>query len=284
MGGMMLHKKLFSQYTRPLEPIPTGISRGGSLEKKIGCILFDVYGTLFISGSGDIGTMMTAEQKGVDLERLFQKHHIQEPRYALQSRMFRAVQDQHAGMRKEGVDYPEVQIDDIWMQAVGFKSRETAQKFALAYELIVNPVFPMPHMETLLEACHEKKIMMGIISNAQFYTPLLFEWFLGKKLEALGFSHELLIFSYRFGYAKPSRFLFTMACEQLEAGGVSPEQVLYVGNDILNDIAPAQKTGFQTALFAGDARSLRMRSDDPRCAHTTPDLVITDLIQLVDYI
>jgi FMN phosphatase YigB (HAD superfamily) len=30
-----------------------------------------------------------------------------------------------------------------------------------------------------------------------------------------------------------------------------------VGNDALRDLAPARAAGFQTALFAGDARSLR---------------------------
>jgi putative hydrolase of the HAD superfamily len=281
---MMQHRQLFSQYIKPLEPIPTGISTHGSLKKPIHCILYDVYGTLLISGSGDIGTAMSAGHKTEGFKRLFKEHHIRDPRYVLQSRMFRAVQDQHARMRKEGIDYPEVQIDDIWMQAAGFKNKEVARQFALVYELIVNPVFSMPHMTTLLEACHQKKISMGIISNAQFYTPLLLQWFLGKELEAFGFRRDLLIFSYRFGYAKPSQSLFTAACERLEARGINQNQVLYVGNDLLNDIMPAQKAGFQTALFAGDARSLRMREDDPRCSDTTPDLVITDLIQLLDYI
>jgi len=53
---------------------------------------------------------------------------------------------------------------------------------------------------------------------------------------------------------------------------------------MLNDIYPAQKVGFQTALFAGDKRSLRLRNDDPRCKNLKPDLVITDLIQLLDHI
>jgi putative hydrolase of the HAD superfamily len=284
MGEMMLGKRLFSQYIRPLVPIPTGIPKSGSLEKAIQCILFDVYGTLFISASGDIGTMSTVEQKAAGLKRLFREYHIQDPVDVVQRRMVRVIENQHARMKKDGVDYPEVQIEDIWLKAAEFKSREKAQKFALAYELINNPVFAMPHMETLLKTCHDKKMQMGIISNAQFYTPLLFQWLLGRELDDLGFNHDLLIFSYRFGYAKPSQFLFTMARERLEAHDISPGQVLYVGNDILNDITPAQKTGFHTALFAGDARSLRMREDDPRCAHTRPDLVITDLIQLIDYI
>jgi hypothetical protein len=38
-----------------------------------------------------------------------------------------------------------------------------------------------------------------------------------------------------------------------------------------------------TALFAGDRRSLRLRKDDPSCRLLTPDLVITDLGQLIEH-
>ena len=60
--------------------------------------------------------------------------------------------------------------------------------------------------------------------------------------------------------------------------------VLYVGNDMLNDIYPAAKAGFKTALFAGDSRSLRLRKDKPKCKYLSADIVITDLIQLLDYL
>jgi putative hydrolase of the HAD superfamily len=53
---------------------------------------------------------------------------------------------------------------------------------------------------------------------------------------------------------------------------------------MLNDIYPAKNAGFNTALFAGDARSLRLRKDIPECKTLSADLVITDLIQLLDYI
>ena len=67
---------------------------------------------------------------------------------------------------------------------------------------------------------------------------------------------------------------------ELKAKGIQPVSVLYLGNDMLNDIYPARTVGFQTALFAGDRRSLRLRKDDPRCAALSPDLVVTDLGQL----
>jgi putative hydrolase of the HAD superfamily len=95
---------------------------------------------------------------------------------------------------------------------------------------------------------------------------------------------ELTFYSYRFEVAKPSLALFRLAVEKLRLKGVSPSAALYIGNDMLNDIYPAKTIGFQTALFAGDKRSLRLRTDDPRCKNLNADIIITDLIQLIPYI
>ena len=75
-----------------------------------------------------------------------------------------------------------------------------------------------------------------------------------------------------------------MADEKLGSKGIQPASVLFVGNDMLNDIYPAHAIGFQTALFAGDRRSLRLRTDDPRCAALRPELVLTDLGQLPQFL
>jgi putative hydrolase of the HAD superfamily len=125
---------------------------------------------------------------------------------------------------------------------------------------------------------------MGLISNAQFFTTLLFEWFLGADATALGFGTELIILSYQLGCAKPSPVLFEAAAAAIETRGIARSATLVVGNDMLNDIYPAQQMGFQTALFAGDARSLRLRKDDPRCRDLRADLILTDLAQLIDHI
>ena len=53
---------------------------------------------------------------------------------------------------------------------------------------------------------------------------------------------------------------------------------------MLNDIYPARQLGFQTALFAGDARSLRLRPEDPRCSDLPVDIILTDLGQLIGYL
>jgi putative hydrolase of the HAD superfamily len=49
-----------------------------------------------------------------------------------------------------------------------------------------------------------------------------------------------------------------------------------------NDIAPAKAVGMQTALFAGDRRSLRWRRGDPLVGDELPDMVLTRLPQLLE--
>jgi putative hydrolase of the HAD superfamily len=45
-----------------------------------------------------------------------------------------------------------------------------------------------------------------------------------------------------------------------------------------NDIVPAARVGFQTVLFAGDRRSLRLRENDHSLDRSVvPDLIVNDL-------
>ena len=280
----MLNKHLISKYITPLSPLPTSLNQSGNLKENIKCLLFDVYGTLFISGSGDIGIAKKNLKETEKLDQLLVKFKISKNSGAILKDFFACIEKKHKELREKGVDFPEVEIDRIWMNVLKNNNMDTVREFALLFELIVNPVYPMPHLKELLSACKKRKIPTGIISNAQFYTPYLFNWFLDSDMEGLGFHSDLIIFSYRFGYAKPSIFLFQVAAEKLKNMDITANSALYIGNDMLKDIYPAKKAGFKTALFAGDARSLRLRQDNQECKNLSPDLVITDLIQLLDYI
>lgn len=246
--------------------------------------MFDVYGTLFISGSGDIGITRQKAQQTEQLKNLLQKFGIRRLPDAVLNDFFVAIDNEHAKLKANGVDFPEVEIDKIWMHVLNNNNLDYIRAFAVEFELIVNPVYPMPHLEKMLTGCKESNLRMGIVSNAQFYTPSLFQWFLDSDPESLGFQPNLILFSYRFGRAKPSTYLFQMAAERLQNMEIPVHAALYLGNDMLNDIYPAKKAGFQTALFAGDARSLRLREDDPRCRNLSPDIIITDLEQLLGHI
>ena len=170
------------------------------------------------------------------------------------------------------------------MQVLKNDDMDAVRRFALEFEFLVNPVYPMPHLNTLLQACAQIRMPLGIISNAQFYTPMLFEIFFESDLHQMGFQNDLVFFSYRYGRAKPSRYLYEQAAAGIRKRGIPPAHVLYVGNDMRNDIDPAARIGFKTALFAGDRRSLRLREEDPRLKTQAPDLIVTDLIQLLAYV
>jgi len=269
---------------RRLRPIPTGMRARGSISKPLTGIVFDVYGTLFISESGDISLSRNLKRRIKPLRNLLDRYHIRRPVHTVLNAYFETIQKCHSSLRSKGIDFPEVEIDDIWREVLKTDGVKCIREFAVEFELIVNPVYPMPNLKALLCNCKEKNLLMGIVSNAQFFTPLLFKWFLGADTAHLGFHPDLTLYSYQLGYAKPSVNMFKLAAERAVKFGASPDSVLYVGNDMLNDIYPAAQSGFKTALFAGDKRSLRLRRDDPRCRNLSPTLVITDLIQLLDYI
>jgi putative hydrolase of the HAD superfamily len=275
-----MDKKSVQRYLHHLAPRPTSLEPRGALKEKVKCVLFDIYGTLFISGSGDIGLADKNSPKIEEINYLLTKYTIRKSPQILLDEFYHAIKTRHQELRNTGVEFPEVNIDRIWMKVLSTDDIRIVRQFAVEFELIVNPVYPMPNLAKMLSACRQRNKLMGIISNAQFYTPHLFKWFLDLDLKDLGFDPEFVFYSYRFEVAKPSPVLFRLAADKLKAKGIPPSRVLYLGNDMRNDIYPAQSTGFQTALFAGDERSLRLRSDDPRCKKLTPDLVITDLIQL----
>jgi putative hydrolase of the HAD superfamily len=275
-----MKRALINKYLRPLTPLPTSVSARGDLRQGIKCILFDIYGTLFISGSGDINLSRQNSAPYDRIKQLLSKYAITHSPQRILDKLFESIETRQGVLQIRGVDHPEVIIEQIWRQVLEIDDQTVIRQFAVEFELITNPVSPMPNLESMLSVCRQKDLLMGIISNAQFYTPFLFNWFLNSEIEDLGFDPGLLFYSYQYEVAKPSPTLFKMAAEKLHLKGIQPAAVLFVGNDMLNDIYPASAIGFQTALFAGDRRSLRLRTDDPRCADLSPELVLTDLGQL----
>lgn len=268
----------------PLKPIDTGMQQGGRLRGPVKAVLFDIYGTLFISASGDIGTVKAQWQTDEIARQLVDRFSINQSPHRLLQTYVDTITATHTRMKAQGIDYPEVETDKIWQQVLDTDDMEKARAVALYFEQTVNPVYPMPNLEATLTRIKASTLKAGIISNAQFYTRHLFDAFLGHQPEDTWADPDLVFYSYRYGYAKPSLYLFQLAEKQLTSKGMPADTALYIGNDMLNDIYPAHACGFQTALFAGDSRSLRLRKDDKRCQGLKPDIVITDLSQLSTYL
>ena len=275
---------------------PTGVTESLTRFEGIKAVLFDLYGTLFISGSGDIGiarAQSNAQALEESLESAGFSGDVSEAGARGATLLMNQIEETHRRRREEGVECPEVDTRIIWRNVLALLGRDgllrgviddaSIVRLAVEYECRVNPVWPMPGLEETLHGLKEKGILLGIVSNAQFYTPLLFRAFLGGTPEDLGFAPELCVWSYEAGEAKPSIRLFRRAADALHGQyGLAPGSVLYVGNDRLNDIRPASQVGFKTALFAGDKRSLRLREGDARCDAARPDAIIAGLTQLRD--
>jgi putative hydrolase of the HAD superfamily len=277
--------EIIRRNVRPLEPLATGESPVLEQLRGIRAVLFDVYGTLFISGSGDISTgsaMPRAQAMYESLGAVELDEHVNAEHMVVQ--IHEQIQRSHRQSRAAGVDWPEVDFVRIWLDAWHTISQHSVEhepdrirRLILEYEMRTNPVWPMPHVTRCLEQLQAAGLPLGLVSNAQFYTPYLFPALFDRTAASLGLADNLQFLSFRYGWAKPSTYLHRLAAESLRPQGLAAEAILYVGNDMRNDVWPAAQVGMRTALFAGDRRSLRRREHDPDLAACRPDLVVTDL-------
>lgn len=282
----------------PLRPIDTVVPKNIVSLPNIKAVIFDVYGTMVVSGCGDIGLarddislralesaleqtgfegdIARAAERGVELFRI-------------------AIGLFHEDQRRKGKRFPEVEIRDIWQTVINqlfaeclLKTRDESgdvSQLSIEYEFRVNSVWPMPGIADVISMLIGHDIKLGIVSNAQFFTPMIFDALLNSSIDACGFGKTMCIFSYRYLEAKPSRYLFQLVLDELyQKYRICPEQTLYIGNDIRNDIWPANDLGMRTVLFAGDERSLRLRKDDPQCSNIRSDAIVTSLHQLLEIV
>ena len=285
---------LYKELNSPLSPLPTGLEPKLPQWDDIRAVIFDIYGTLVLSGTGDISIAQSIDKES-ELRGLFgESAGILAPSIKLSEIFYDLIKEDHALSKAKGASYPEVDILEIWarffqrLKSHGYNGPtlegEALKDFAIRFECAVNPVWPMPGIEGTLKKLDDEGFKLGIVSNAQFYTPVMMEGFMGQTIEQLGFQSNLCVWSYQERLGKPSVELFEKLNAALEARGIQPSQALYVGNDMLNDIWTANQAGLKTALFAGDRRSLRLRESDERCKDLEPDAILTELTQLLQLI
>ncbi len=243
-------------------------------------VLFDVYGTLLVSAAGDIGSgAASSEARNAAMAAALNDAGLAHaaPRAGnLVAALEAAVRAVHAGARARGVAHPEVELRELWRRMLPGAGTAAVERAAVSYECRTNPVWPMPGAAAAVTALRARG-PVGIVSNAQFFTPLA----LAALLPELRIDPRLAVWSFALREAKPSPRLFAAAAARMAHHcRLQPREIVMVGNDVRNDLLGARAAGLRTALFAGDARSLRLRRDDPRCAAVHPDLVLTHLSQL----
>ncbi|MFV1966732.1 MAG: HAD family hydrolase [Pirellulaceae bacterium] len=278
--------------SKPLEPLPTETAPRLDTLPGLRAVLFDIYGTLLTSASGDIDASEDRD-RGRALEAAIATVGIRVPFSGNDAvaDLQRVVLRDHEKARTAGIEFPEVDIREIWRDLLeawsrlGYLDVEPSsidiEQLALEYEMRVNPVWPMPDALACLRHLRQNGVLLGLVSNAQFYSSAVLANLFGCSLTDQGFDPDLRFFSYQYRQAKPGTFLYDRAAEALRERGLAPSEAMYVGNDMRNDVLPARHVGFRTALFAGDARSLRLRETDDRARGVDPDLVVTNLLDLI---
>ncbi|GAA5520820.1 HAD family hydrolase [Aliifodinibius salicampi] len=285
--------------THPLSPISIDHPTKLDTLTDIQCVAFDFYGTMFISSVGDIGVDKDQQEHS---EAFFSE--------SLRDTGFEILKDEVGGRgnklfeetidksvtaaQKKGIDHPEPDLRAVWWDVLtkltdeqlieGELTKERVIQFGIEFEFRINNIWPVPNLKTVLTTLLNQDIRLGIISNSQYYTPLAFEAFYEQSPEEFGFDPNLITWSYQARLKKPSVDFYKQFAKTLTQENLISEEVLYVGNDIRKDIAPAKSLGMKTALYVGDKRSIRHKPGDIEKEAYKPDLIIDDLTQLTNCI
>ncbi|MBN1436906.1 MAG: HAD family hydrolase [Sedimentisphaerales bacterium] len=280
----------------------------------IKAVMWDLYGTLLKIDIGDLEGSLEEQRHitraaaavveefelGSALERMVHDSGSEMTAVELLCRYYtEAIADSHERSKKKGVAYPEVVIERIWAQILticygvvagkgeiiagdGKKISETALRCGYLFDSAMQRTSFNLHAGECLGRLADKGVVQGIISNAQFYTPLHIrrlarEAGLGDDPFNTIFTMGLVFFSYELGYSKPNPGAFDLANTELAKMGIGPNEVVYVGNDMLNDVWAAKQAGWRTILYGGQKEQTRLRQDDERCKDLKADRTVLDL-------
>lgn len=263
-----------------------------TLPRRPRALLFDLYGTLFASAAGgepasredgaqladeaadDAGSR--GEAPGAEALRLLADE-LEVLGFAGGPGAFAAAFDALVAKSREKAllrqPHPEVEVAELAARLLPGATGRRTRRAALLLEAWRNPCAPMPGARELLLGLRDSGLRLGIVSNAQFYSPLLFEALLGAVPEALGFEEELCSYSFELRVGKPGPEPYLRALGPLLAEGLGAGEVLMLGNSYANDVRPAAELGLMTVLFSGDARSFR----PGKAGGPEPDSVLGEL-------
>lgn len=209
-------------------------------------VILDVYHTLLQIGPGP----RDAAERWQDLLR---KHPGLEDGPELKDfaeRCSQCIKLEHQRAEAAGVACPEVFWPEIARSALpGLESLSASMldEFLFDHAQLIRQVSLVPGAAESLRRFRQIGRRIGIASNAQPYT--LRE--LGKCLEASGLSLEIFdarlqFWSFAHGFSKPNPHAFRFLEAQARALGILPNELLMIGDRLDNDIAPAQRAGWQT--------------------------------------
>jgi putative hydrolase of the HAD superfamily len=305
--------KLHSQ--RPPRPrvyealeFPSGVDKIPDVR----AVIFDVYGTLvdyrrpeFDEPAAKLASLRQAFAEVIRFfgfeQYLRRMNAAAEPAVTLSDFYHGLIALDHEKSRREDIQIPEVRIERIWglilmmLKRHGYApapldlgiDQDVARCMAYYYHFMALERGFYPGVVDALVKLRAGNLRLGIVSNAQFYTPIDLSLFVrdqsSGRIEDYRelFDDDLTYFSFEYGVAKPGRLLFEKLFNALYECQILPSQTVFVGNDLESDIRPAQELGLRTAFFCGDRLSAFVHDAG---GEVIPDVAFTDYASLPERI
>lgn len=296
----------------PAPPAPDPPKARSHLKKLRGvrAILWNVYGTLLAIPLGDLVfehptpfVMTTALEKTIaEFKMWFSMSRKPGAPSEYMSQIYRSLLDEQRLAPSPGEKFPEILSERIWEGVLkklmakeysfdaGFYGsiNEYSRKIAYFFHASLQGTAAFPGAAKTVAALAESGLVQGLCGNGQSFTAVQLQR--GIERDRPGFSlaavipESLQVLSHSIRGRKPSERLFERALELLAEKGIEPGETLHVGSNLARDIHPAKKLGMRTALFAGDRASLDAPQDQLNVRGAKPDVLITELRQLIEVV
>ncbi len=234
----------------------------------IQALIFDVNGTLI-----DIETDEGMEEIYRAIGHFLTYQGIMMHRWEVRDLYFEIMREQR---RNSHEDYPEWDAVELWRELIRRKATDYTRSLP-AEKLEQLPLLlaelyrgisrkrlrPFPGVKQSLDLL-SPHYHMAVISNAQSAYGV-------PELNAVGLLHYFhpVIISGDYGFGKPDRRIFQKTLDTLR---VQPEQALFIGNDLYDDIYGAQQLGIKTIFFSPGPQESRQEIQ--------PDYIIYNFAEL----
>jgi len=308
-----LHEKERRVYERNL--VPLGFNHAADSLKGVRAVIFDVYGTLvnyWRPGfeSRERREVLLTEAFSEIVERFAMKEVLSKMNPAglsadtLRDFYHGLIALNHEKAVSGGAEFPEVRVEEVWSVIVMMLKRngynvtanapdggvaDFARYLAYTYNFVGMGRVLYSGVVDALRKLKADNIVLGILADGQFYTPLDLTLLLreqsGGKIDDYNelFDPDLTFFSYQYGFTKPSEILYRRLFDALYEYHILPSQTVFVGNDLITDIRPASAFGMKTALFCGDDVMVFGNNGDIDAA-IVPDIVFESWDELPNLI
>jgi putative hydrolase of the HAD superfamily len=300
-----MHEKSADAVERLLEPVKYPAI--GENLSDVRAVIFDVYGTLINYWREEMGHEPERRNLFIDAcekvsgmfgftDYLREMNPEAPPQNTLYDLYCGLIALRRERAPQAGITNPEIKIEEVWsiilkmLERHGYRPEgipgakdDLSRYVAYAYNFYSLGRRLYPGVTAALTGLRDASIVLGIVSNAQFYTPIDLTLLIRDQSAGIHedlnelFDPDFTIFSYEWGAAKPDMLLFGKLYDALYERHILPQQTVFVGNDLVLDVEPAAAAGMKTALFTGDRWSAYFHEQEGKIL---PDIVFSSFDEL----